>query len=42
MGNFACGDQDQHHRNGEGGGAGVAVIDWCGVPSVGDDGKRLG
>ena len=31
MGNPASDGQDQHHRNGAGGGAGVAVIDWCRV-----------
>ena len=42
MGNSASGDQDQHHCDGAGGGAGVAVVDWCRVLSVGDDGKRMG
>ena len=36
VGYLASGDQDQHHRNGAGGGAGVAVVDWCRVLSVGD------
>ena len=31
VGNPASGDQDQHHCDGAGGGAGVAVVDWCGV-----------